>query len=250
MRDIDEHARERALAQLVAVGRDGYSRFGRGVILVEAAHQRAVRYLARVAFEAELVERFGLTLDHDADTRRLAELLDTYDPDTQVLSVEIGDQGGLKTFVYSAPIDAAQAAPVFRADVRTEYVGPLDRIPALAEAGALGTIGALGWKGYQKYGRGVVIYLPTEGNLHFASARDYGAHMREAMRKAPVRGADTTSIATEALRTYDPFSEVLLLTRIRLPEDTGEWLVTTLKPPKPPQHCKATWRLLSRADTV
>src|SRR5262249_38314218 len=83
MRDIDEHARERALAQLVAVGRDGYSRFGRGVILVEAAHQRAVRYLARAVFEAELVERFALTLDHDADTRRLAELLDTYDPDTQ-----------------------------------------------------------------------------------------------------------------------------------------------------------------------
>ena len=89
MGDIDERARERAMAQLIAVGRDGYSRFGRGVILVEAAHQRAVRYLARVAFEAELVERFGLTFDHDADTRRLAALLDTYDPDTQVQDLSV-----------------------------------------------------------------------------------------------------------------------------------------------------------------
>jgi len=223
---------ERSMAEKVAIGRDGYRRGGRGVIVSEEGHTHAVRYLTRDEFFAEIQERFDISPDNDEHTRKLASLIDTYDPETEALFIAYRDDG-FESFYVRAPIEATAAAPLFRADVSADYLGLIDRVPALAETGALETIAAIGWKGYQKQGKGVVMYLPTYGDLAFRSTREYAENLSSAFQGS----ADDVTVPD-----YDPLSEVLFATTMRKSEGEGAWVCFRLKAPKAPQRCRATWK--------
>jgi hypothetical protein len=130
-------------------------------------------------------------------------------------------------------------APVLSADISAIFLKLVDRIPTLAE---LETVAAIAWKGYQKHGRGVVLYVPVSGALHFAPFSEYVTSVRRAFEE--MGSIELT------MPTYDPFSELLFAAMIHHPGGMQELALFKVKMPKPLYQCRATWLPIPHTEST